>query len=381
MKRNKPKLTLNVANSNHHKNDPPLKQSKSKSKSPPILSLKPNNTPRKSESGLGSGSWQFKSLKSRRSLKPINELSDEERKKFKTMNRILSKRGSLKLTSKLKITAHGLYFDLASKPVANAQQIDAKFELLPLVRLGAGASGVVYSAVHIPSLRLVAVKQVPYHHQNSLNQCVQEIKSLEGNHQSCSDCVLRCAAHPNSLRHVGDMMNGKKPAHTTRRCCMCGDVFCGECKRFYMGSLGGHRWRCLDDCTYHLTKSYHQDLDTDPRTEILLERLKQLDGNTPRYIKHLDENQRMLRCKFFRKFLKSHTIGAIEKKIGKGEASHLRSLIKWDASRLSHEYCRHIVVLHDAFTDVQTSTCSIVMELMDRVRIVVIFLKSLLFYL
>ena len=79
-----------------------------------------------------------------------------------------------------------------------------------------------------------------------------------------------------------------------------------------------------------------------------------------------------------RKFLKSHTIGTIEKKIGKGEASHLRSLIKWDASRLSHEYCRHIVVLHDAFTDVQTSTCSIVMELMDRVRIVVIFLKSLL---
>ena len=32
--------------------------------------------------------------------------------------------------------------------VANIHQIDAKFELIPLVRLGAGASGTVCSAIH-----------------------------------------------------------------------------------------------------------------------------------------------------------------------------------------------------------------------------------------
>ena len=168
----RPNLSLTVDNSNHTDDTPKKKPTLTSNLN---LNLSSSN-PRKS-SGLGSQSFNHKRLiiSSRSTLTPLHE---KAQKKLNT----ISKRGSLKI-NKMKITTAGLLTTIAALPVTNAHQIDAKFELLPLVRLGAGASGVVYSAIHIPSLRLVAVKQVPYHDPVSLNQCVQEIKSLKGNHQ------------------------------------------------------------------------------------------------------------------------------------------------------------------------------------------------------
>ena len=345
----RPNLSLTVDNSNHTDDTPKKKPTLTSHLN---LNLSSSN-PRKS-SGLGSQSFNHKRLiiSSRSTLTPLHE---KAQKKLNT----ISKRGSLKI-NKMKITTAGLLTTIAALPVTNAHQIDAKFELLPLVRLGAGASGVVYSAIHIPSLRLVAVKQVPYHDPVSLNQCVQEIKSLKGNHQRVSDCVLRCAAHPSMDRHVGDMMGGKKPAHTTRRCVMCGDIFCGDCKRQFMVSLGSHRWRCKEDCT----KDEHQEnLDNSKRTKVMLAKLKSLDNRAPEHCTVLDDEARSRRLQYLRAYLMKHP--NMEKLLGQGAASHLRKLIKWDASKLMHICCRTIVVLHDAFTDMENSTMNIVMELMD----------------
>ena len=124
----------------------------------------------------------------------------DERSSSQRRHQSITARGSLHIEDGVKITQAGIVIrELSQMSVANVHQIDAKFELIPLVRLGAGASGTVYSAVHIPSLRLVAVKQVPYHDKDQRKQLVQEIRSLQKNHVQCNASAFRCSAHPETL--------------------------------------------------------------------------------------------------------------------------------------------------------------------------------------
>ena len=283
MKRAKPKLRLAVDDSNHYA-EAKAAAAAAQPKPRPTLSSSSYKTTRsktRRTSGLGSSSFQHKKTLTFRAstLAPLEELPNKMRTQ---LSHAISERGTLKVSPNLKITSRGMekvLTTIAAKPVADSRQIDARFEILPLVRLGAGASGVVFSAIHIPSLRLVAVKQVPLISPVAVSQCIQEIQSLQHNHQNLVS-ALRCSRHPDTVRIQPTR------THTTRRCCMCGDIYCGDCKSKYMRSLGCHRWRCKQDCT-------RQTLHT-PKID-----------------------------------------------------------------------CRNIVVLHDAFTDIETSTMSIVMELMD----------------
>lgn len=389
MMRKRPKLTrLVVEDSNHEKtkqvvvDDTTYSQTKSK----PSLSSSVDKIRR--SSGLGGASFRHKIelvCSSKNMLTPLEELPQATRKQ---LLHAVSKRGTIKVSKDLKITSRGLVqvmTSIASNPVASSRQIDTKFELLPLVRLGAGASGIVFSAIHIPSLRLVAVKQVSYHDEKCLKQCVQEINSLQGNHQSAASSVLKCTAHPNTLQqHHLDMSKGKAPSHTTRRCCMCGDIYCGDCKFLFMRSLGSHRWRCKDECTKQETRN----LDNDEDTKILLKKIQSINCTNGRrsssegktndkgndndkdivslFATHMNDEKRLKRLHYLQKFLFKYRKKQVETLLrSQPLVAHLRKLIKWDTSRLQGEYCRNIVALHDAFTDVDTSTMNIVMELMD----------------
>ena len=57
----------------------------------------------------------------------------------------------------------------------------AQDELLRLCVLGKGASGIVYKAVHVPTLRLVAIKKIAVFDEDKRNQMVRELKALYTN--------------------------------------------------------------------------------------------------------------------------------------------------------------------------------------------------------
>lgn len=129
-----------------------------------------------------------------------------------------------------------------------------------------------------------------------------------------------------------------------------------------MKSLGNHRWKCKDECT---KQDSMKNLDDDAQTKSLLAKLKGMEHNTttedktvPPYSASMTDATRLRRLKYLQNVVCNHSLD-------KQNVAHLRQLIKWDTSRLQREYCQNIVVLHDAFTDVNTGTMSIVMELMD----------------
>jgi serine/threonine protein kinase len=57
----------------------------------------------------------------------------------------------------------------------------AEDELLRLCVLGKGAGGIVYKAVHVPSLRIVAIKKIAVFDQDKRHQMVRELKALYKN--------------------------------------------------------------------------------------------------------------------------------------------------------------------------------------------------------
>ena len=63
----------------------------------------------------------------------------------------------------------------------SGEHMTAQDELLRLCVLGKGASGIVYKAVHIPTLRLVAIKKIAVFDEEKRNQMVRELKALYTN--------------------------------------------------------------------------------------------------------------------------------------------------------------------------------------------------------
>lgn len=53
--------------------------------------------------------------------------------------------------------------------------------LAPLTVLGRGAGGTVWQAVHVPSLRVVAVKTIPVFEEGRRHQMVRELRALYAN--------------------------------------------------------------------------------------------------------------------------------------------------------------------------------------------------------
>ena len=223
-------------------------------------------------------------------------------------------------------------------------QIDAKFELIPLVRLGAGASGTVYSAVHVPSLRLVAVKQVPYHDKDQRKQLVQEIRSLQKNHVHFNASAFHCSAHLETSMVVASKL-------TSRRCCLCGEIFCGRCKNFFMRPLGSSLWKCKDTCSGRHAQEMLQEID-DPENQDVIGALKMIGfspkpGNTGETKRSTDaesgsvevesvdsRNFRLQRLRRVKKYCREHE--KPERRLGKVNAAILRRLIKRDSSVLGN---------------------------------------------
>lgn len=53
--------------------------------------------------------------------------------------------------------------------------------LVKIDQIGRGASGVVHRALHVPSMRLVAVKEIPVFEQEKRRQMIKEVKALYSN--------------------------------------------------------------------------------------------------------------------------------------------------------------------------------------------------------
>ena len=64
---------------------------------------------------------------------------------------------------------------------SSRQNFSMQTELLALSALGAGAGGAVHKAVHIPTMRIVAVKTIPVYDENKREQMVKEVKALYQN--------------------------------------------------------------------------------------------------------------------------------------------------------------------------------------------------------
>lgn len=63
--------------------------------------------------------------------------------------------------------------------------------LAPLTVLGRGAGGTVWQAVHVPSLRVVAVKTIPVFEEGRRHQMVRELRALYANLVRCVVRLVR----------------------------------------------------------------------------------------------------------------------------------------------------------------------------------------------
>ena len=115
-----------------------------------------------------------------------------------------------------------------------------KFQLIGLGNLGRGAGGTVKKALHVPTMRLCAVKTVDIWDDQHRDQLVSEINNLREN------LVKYSSIHSNHCSGCG--VRDRQQKGTKRRCTFCKKMFCGRCKKLFMSSLGSHSWRCLDNC-------------------------------------------------------------------------------------------------------------------------------------
>jgi hypothetical protein len=98
----------------------------------------------------------------------------------------------------------------------------AEDDLLRLGYLGRGAGGVVYKALHLPTLRICAVKVVPVHDSKHREQMVSEMKALRQNFVSWNSAATHTCAGCGNAEHEMPKHNG-----TSRSCVLCSKFFCG----------------------------------------------------------------------------------------------------------------------------------------------------------
>ena len=108
-------------------------------------------------------------------------------------------------------------FDLLRVSSASAED-----DLLRLGYLGRGAGGVVYKALHLPTLRICAVKVVPVHDSKHREQMVSEMKALRQNFVSWNSAATHTCAGCGNAEHEMPKHNG-----TSRSCVLCSKFFCG----------------------------------------------------------------------------------------------------------------------------------------------------------
>jgi serine/threonine protein kinase len=115
-------------------------------------------------------------------------------------------------------------------------------DLLRLGYLGRGAGGVVYKSLHMPTLRICAVKCVGIYDEQHRDQLVSEVKALRSNLVSWQYAACAGCGRP---EHEISARKG-----TPRRCILCAKLFCGEDKHAFMVKTGlGHgTWKCKDNC-------------------------------------------------------------------------------------------------------------------------------------
>ena len=90
----------------------------------------------------------------------------------------------VRYTDAAKISVEGFEIGESGISVANATDTvpeNMKQNLLMLSTLGQGASGVVYKAIHVPTMRLVAVKSIPVFDASKRHHMVKELKALYAN--------------------------------------------------------------------------------------------------------------------------------------------------------------------------------------------------------
>lgn len=87
-----------------------------------------------------------------------------------------------------------------STQLADGGLLSVQDALVPLTVLGRGAGGTVWQAVHVPSLRVVAVKTIPVFEEGRRHQMVRELRALYANLvRACLDDwfgILRLNAAP-----------------------------------------------------------------------------------------------------------------------------------------------------------------------------------------
>eukprot|EP00941_MAST-03F_sp_MAST-3F-sp1_P004312 g4312.t1 len=144
-------------------------------------------------------------------------------------------------------------------------------DYIPLTTLGKGCCGFVVKALHVPSLRLVALKQVAVGAKGSRDQLLAELRSLSFNlipainiqNQPCANCGYRFI-DKKVVKHL------KK---SRRVCSACGVTFCGSCKKLYMKRIGvnSHCWMCRN-CN-------RSQMLAKRRKNVLLENFKKSSGD------------------------------------------------------------------------------------------------------
>ena len=252
-------------------------------------------------------------------------------------------------------------------------------DLLRLGYLGRGAGGIVYKSIHMPTLRICAMKCVSVYDAQHRDQLVSEIKALRSNlvswqYETCAGCGKR--------EH--DIVAQKG---TPRRCILCAKLFCGEDKHAFMTKTGhGHgTWKCKDDCEVTM-------FDDTVRVAKAAMQSVLASVNTPSSVAAAPKHSLIHRLFTPQHRQRSHSLGFSTRGTASVNASdkvniydQLReALLSRSASKLSEEQRHlirqlllsamaekrgakmpHLVELYQVFTSADGAKVNIVMEFMD----------------
>lgn len=90
--------------------------------------------------------------------------------------------GRIDVEGLFKISSSGIVFANDERhhhsPLVNRQGGN---QFIELMELGAGNGGAVYKALHVPTMKVVALKKVPLHHPERMQQILSELRALQAN--------------------------------------------------------------------------------------------------------------------------------------------------------------------------------------------------------